>query len=115
MGQNKYLWSKRLKRLFDFSPSKVAELVGSMVGNKLVTKQTPPGGVLVKKVMVAEALDIARETYLAILLDRSFNGPVIVGSSQGGMDIEEVAAKNPDAIFKVKCKVLPYLTRSGHI
>lgn len=51
--------------------------------------------------MVAEALDISRETYFAILMDRSCNGPVMVGSPQGGMDIEEVAAKNPELIFKV--------------
>lgn len=51
--------------------------------------------------MVAEALDITRETYFAILMDRSFNGPVMVGSPQGGMDIEEVAANTPELIFKV--------------
>jgi succinyl-CoA synthetase beta subunit len=72
-----------------------------MVGHKLVTKQTHGDGVLVQKVMVAEALDIARETYFAILLDRQYNGPVIVGSSQGGVDIEEVAVKTPEAIFHV--------------
>ena len=53
------------------------------------------------QVMVAEALDIARETYFAILLDREHNGPVMVGSPQGGVDIEEVAEKNPEAIFTV--------------
>ena len=84
------------------SPSEVPDLVSKMVGQKLVTKQTPADGVLVSKVMVAEALDIERETYLAILMDRGYNGPVIVGSSQGGVDIEEVAAKNPEAIFKVR-------------
>ena len=51
--------------------------------------------------MVAEALDISRETYLAILMDRSCNGPVLVGSPQGGVDIEEVAASNTELIFKV--------------
>jgi len=51
--------------------------------------------------MVAEALDISRETYFAILMDRGFGGPVMVGSPQGGMDIEEVAEKTPEAIFKV--------------
>lgn len=51
--------------------------------------------------MVAEALDIARETYFAILMDRSFGGPVMVGSPNGGVDIEEVAEKNPTSIFKV--------------
>ena len=51
--------------------------------------------------MVAEALDIARETYFAILMDREYSGPVMVGSPKGGMDIEEVAAKDPGAIFTV--------------
>ena len=51
--------------------------------------------------MVAQALDIARETYLAILMDRDSNGPVIVASPEGGMDIEEVAEKFPEKIFKV--------------
>jgi len=53
------------------------------------------------QVMVAEALDIDRETYLAFLMDRTFMGPVVVGSPMGGMDIEEVAAKHPEAIHKV--------------
>lgn len=52
--------------------------------------------------MVAEALDIARETYFAIVLDRSHAGPVIIGSKHGGMDIEETAATDPDSIIKVK-------------
>ena len=51
--------------------------------------------------MVAEALDIERETYLAIVMDRDFMGPVVVGSPQGGMDIEEVAEKTPELIYKV--------------
>ncbi len=51
--------------------------------------------------MIAEALDIARETYFAILLDRAFDGAVMIGSPVGGVDIEEVAEKTPDKIFKV--------------
>lgn len=51
--------------------------------------------------MVAEALDIERETYFAILMDREHNGPVMVGSPKGGVDIEEVAATDPDAIHTV--------------
>lgn len=51
--------------------------------------------------MVAEALDIARETYFAILMDRDSGGPVMVGSPDGGVDIEEVAEKTPERIFKV--------------
>ncbi|KAK0063967.1 succinyl-CoA ligase [GDP-forming] subunit beta mitochondrial [Biomphalaria pfeifferi] len=80
-------------------PLKVESLVDSMLGHKLVTKQTSKDGVTVRKVMVAEALDISRETYFAILMDRSYGGPVMVGSPKGGMDIEEVAKKEPDAIF----------------
>ncbi len=76
-----------------------------MIGYKLTTKQTPADGVLVHKVMVAESLDIARETYFAIVMDRSYQGPVMVGSPAGGVDIEEVAATTPDKIFKVKHKL----------
>lgn len=59
--------------------------------------------------MVAEALDIERETYFAILIDRTYGGPVLIGSPQGGMDIEEVAEKSPDAIFKVGPSITHYL------
>ena len=51
-----------------------------MLGNRLITKQTPPEGIPVSKVMVAEAIDITRETYFCILMDRESNGPVIVAS-----------------------------------
>ncbi|XP_064632081.1 succinate--CoA ligase [GDP-forming] subunit beta, mitochondrial-like isoform X1 [Lineus longissimus] len=82
------------------NPADVPSLVEKMIGHKLVTKQTGKQGVMVKSVMVAEALNIERETYLAILMDREAVGPVLVGSPQGGMDIEEVARSSPDAIFK---------------
>ncbi|KAL9959399.1 hypothetical protein ACROYT_G032721 [Oculina patagonica] len=82
-------------------PEKIGQLTEQMVGYNLTTKQTPPEGVLVKKVMVAESYDIARETYLAILMDRDYQGPVIVGSPKGGMDIEEVAESTPEHIHKV--------------
>lgn len=58
--------------------------------------------------MIAEALDISRETYLAFLMDREHNGPVMVGSPYGGMDIEEVAAKTPEAIFTVSTQRLRF-------
>lgn len=82
-------------------PKKVPDLVSSMLGNRLITKQTPPDGIPVSKVMVAEAIDITRETYFCILMDREWNGPVIVASPDGGVDIEEVAEKNPERIMKV--------------
>ncbi|KAG0345151.1 Succinate--CoA ligase [GDP-forming] subunit beta, mitochondrial [Podila humilis] len=81
-------------------PKKVPELVKQMLGYKLKTQQTTEDGVLVNKVMIAQALDIAKETYFAILMDRDSGGPVMVGSPDGGVDIEQVAATNPDHIFK---------------
>jgi len=82
-------------------PVKIGELASKMLGDFLVTKQTPPGGVKVNKVMVAEALDIVSEKYLAIVMDRESCGPVLVGSPDGGMDIEAVAEKTPGRIMKV--------------
>ncbi|CDW56664.1 succinyl coenzyme A ligase (GDP forming) [Trichuris trichiura] len=83
----------------------VTSLVSRMLDSRLVTKQTGPDGVLVNQVdisvMVAESVPIVRETYLAILLDRSFDGPVIISSPSGGMDIEEVARKYPEKILKL--------------
>ena len=72
-----------------------------MIGYKLKTKQTTGDGVTVNKVMVAESLDIARETYFAIVMDRTHQCPVMVGSPAGGVDIEEVAATSPEKICKV--------------
>jgi len=93
-------------------PQEVGKLVKAMVGNRLNTKQTPPEGVEVKKVMVAHALDIERETYLAVLMDRAFNGPVLVGSPDGGMDIEEVAEKTPDRIFTMPIDINDGISRA---
>ena len=63
--------------------------------------------------MVAESLDISRETYFAIVLDRSMQGPVLVGSPEGGVDIEEVAASRPERIFKVGLMELDQCGRSS--
>ncbi|BFZ64273.1 Succinate--CoA ligase [GDP-forming] subunit beta, mitochondrial [Saitoella coloradoensis] len=75
-------------------------LLSQMIGSNLVTKQTPPSGVAVQKVMIAEALDIARETYICIILDPTTQRPVIIGSPMGGMDIERVAEEHPEQIFR---------------
>ncbi|XP_064422330.1 succinyl-CoA ligase [GDP-forming] subunit beta, mitochondrial isoform X1 [Latimeria chalumnae] len=101
-GRGKGVFNSGLKGGVHLSrdPNAVGQLAKQMLGYSLITKQTPKDGVKVNKVMVAEALDIARETYFAILMDRVCNGPVLVGSPQGGVDIEEVAATNPDLIFK---------------
>ncbi|KNC54683.1 uncharacterized protein AMSG_01534 [Thecamonas trahens ATCC 50062] len=81
------------------TPEEVRELGLNMLGHSLVTKQTPAEGVHVGKIMVAEALDIDEEKYFAILMDREYNGPVLIASPQGGMDIEAVAEETPDAIM----------------
>ena len=81
-----------------------------MLGNRLITKQTPKEGIPVSKVMVAEAIDITRETYFCILMDRESNGPVIVASPDGGVDIEEVAEKTPDRIKKVPVDITAGVT-----
>jgi len=78
--------------------AEVKELAGKMLGSKLVTKQTGPEGQLCSKVLVNEGITIDKEYYFAILMDRKYGGPVLVASTQGGMDIEEVAEKSPDAI-----------------
>jgi len=90
--------------------NQVPELVNSMIGHRLITKQTPPDGIPVSKVMVAEAIDIVRETYFCILMDREYNGPVIVASPDGGVDIEEVAEKTPERIKKVPVDIKVGLT-----
>ena len=81
-------------------PKEAVKLTGQMLNDHLVTHQTTAEGILVTKVMIAEALDIKTEYYLAILLDRAMNGPVLVACKYGGVNIEEVAEKNPDAIKK---------------
>jgi len=73
----------------------------AMLGNILVTKQTGPDGRRVNKVLVCAAADIKKELYCAVLLDRATSTPVIMASTEGGMDIEEVAAKTPEKIFKL--------------
>ena len=77
-----------------------AELTRSILGMTLVTHQTGPQGQLVRKVLIEEALNLDKEFYLGITLDRRMGMNVIMASQQGGMDIEEVAAKDPKAIHR---------------
>jgi succinyl-CoA synthetase beta subunit len=72
------------------------DVAAQMLGEVLVTKQTGEEGRLVRKVMIAESVTIQSELYLAILMDRETCQPVIIVSTEGGMDIEEVAAKTPE-------------------
>ena len=74
----------------------------AMLGMRLRTHQTGPEGRIVRRLLVEQGLDLAgsREMYLAIVVDRTRQAPVVMASAQGGMDIEEVAAKDPQAILK---------------
>jgi succinyl-CoA synthetase beta subunit len=76
------------------------EIAGRMIGMNLVTAQTGPEGRQVQKVLIEEGLDIRKELYLGIVIDRQTGKPVFMASASGGMDIEEVAAKNPEAILR---------------
>jgi succinyl-CoA synthetase beta subunit len=82
------------------SPAEAREIAQNMLGHYLVTNQTGPDGRLVRKVMVAESVDIQREVYFAILMDRESNASVVVVSTEGGVDIEAVAEKSPDKIYR---------------
>ncbi|KAA1468555.1 succinate-CoA ligase [Dentipellis sp. KUC8613] len=81
------------------SPEQAREYASQMLGAKLITKQTGAGGRICNAVMLAERRDPAHEYYVAVLNDRVTQGVVLVASSQGGMNIEEVAAKDPSAII----------------
>ena len=82
------------------TPDEVRDVAAKMVGQILVTHQTGSAGRLVNKVLVAESADIAREIYFAVLLDRATAAPLIVASTEGGVEIEAVAAKSPEKIIR---------------
>lgn len=83
------------------SLEEVKELASQILGMTLVTHQTGPEGKLVQKVYIEEGVDIADELYLGVVLDRAKEMPVIMASTEGGMEIEKVAAETPEKIVKV--------------
>src|SRR6266481_7209880 len=93
----------------------VYEKAKAMLGQVLVTKQTGPDGRLVSTLLITVAPDIKKELYLAVLLDRATSRPVVMASTEGGMDIEEVAAKTPEKIIKESIDpatgMMPYQAR----
>jgi len=95
--------------------SQARHIAEKMLGQTLVTHQTGPEGRMVNKLLVAESATIERELYFAILIDRAISAPVIVASTEGGVDIEEVAANRPDKIIRMPVDPLlglqPYQTR----
>ncbi len=97
------------------SAAEATDLAQAMLGNVLVTKQTGPEGRTVQTLLIAEGAKIKREFYLAVLLDRASSRPVIMASTEGGMDIEEVAATHPHLIFREQVDpalgIMPYQAR----
>jgi succinyl-CoA synthetase beta subunit len=91
------------------TPDEVRDVAAKMLGQILVTHQTGGAGRLVNKVLVAESADIAREIYFAVLLDRATAAPLIVASTEGGVEIEAVAAKSPEKIIREPIDPLPGL------
>ena len=88
------------------TPAAVREVAAKMLGQILVTRQTGAAGRVVNKVLVAESAEIAREVYFAVLLDRATAAPLIVASTEGGVEIEAVAAKSPE---KIICEKIDHL------
>uniref|UniRef100_A0A0N4Z3K8 Succinate--CoA ligase [ADP-forming] subunit beta, mitochondrial n=1 Tax=Parastrongyloides trichosuri TaxID=131310 RepID=A0A0N4Z3K8_PARTI len=88
-----------------YSPEEVKEKASKMIGSNLITKQTGAGGKPCEAVMIAKRLFTRREYYFSITLDRLTAGPVLIGSSRGGVNIEEVAEEEPDAIVTLPIDV----------
>jgi len=82
------------------TPEEARELAREMIGMTLVTHQTGPEGKKVRRLLVEEALDIDRELYVGIVIDRAKEAPVVMASPEGGVEIEKVAAETPELIFK---------------
>lgn len=80
------------------TPEQIRDFTKQMIGYNLITHQTPADGLLVKSVLVHEGVDIDKQLYLAILHDRKNQALCVVSSTKGGMDIEEVAKEDPEAI-----------------
>jgi succinyl-CoA synthetase beta subunit len=101
-----------------FAPTreKAREIAQAMLTHRLVTKQTGPDGVAINKVIVQADAEPAKEFYVGMVLDRAIGLPVLMASAEGGMDIEEVAAKHPEKILKVAVSpetgLLPFQARN---
>jgi len=82
------------------SPAEAKEFAAKLLGSTLVTHQTGPAGRVVRRVLVEEGCDIARELYLGMVIDRATSRPTLMASSEGGVEIEEVAAHSPEKILR---------------
>lgn len=98
-----------------YTPEEVEDISKQMLGYNLITKQTGEKGILCNKVMIVERLYPRREYYFAVMLERAYNGPVIIASSQGGMAIEDVAKESPEAIITEPVDILEGLSKEKAI
>merc|ERR1712141_297262 len=96
-----------------YSPEEVEDSAKGMIGDFLITKQTGADGRICNSVMVTERKYTRKEYYIAFMNERAFNGPVIIASSEGGVNIEETAEKNPDSIVKFPIDAVQGLTVEG--
>merc|ERR1712172_166349 len=96
-----------------YSPEEVEESAKGMIGDFLITKQTGADGRICNSVMVTERKYTRKEYYIAFMNERAYNGPVIIASSEGGVNIEETAEKNPDSIVKFPIDAVQGLTVEG--
>ncbi|GCC36483.1 hypothetical protein chiPu_0014977 [Chiloscyllium punctatum] len=94
-----------------YSPEEVRDIASRMIGKKLFTKQTGAKGRICNQVFICERRYPRREYYFAITMDRSSQGPVLIGSSHGGVNIEDVAAETPDAIIKEPVDIMEGIKR----
>jgi len=100
-GKGKFMKSQKGGVQLVYDSNEVARAAEDMLNDHLVTKQTGADGRICNSVMVTERKYTRKEYYLAFMNERAFGGPVLIASSEGGVNIEDVAAKNPDAIIKV--------------
>jgi succinyl-CoA synthetase beta subunit len=86
---------------FAKSPQEIETVARQLIGLKMVNEQTGPEGIVAHQVLLSQPIDIAREFYLSVLIDRERAQPVLIASAAGGMDIEEVAHKSPEKILRL--------------
>jgi len=100
-GKGKFMKSQKGGVQLVYDAEEVGNAAADMLNDHLVTKQTGADGRICNSVMVTERKYTRKEYYLPFMNERAFGGPVLIASSEGGVNIEDVAAKNPDAIIKV--------------
>ena len=94
------------------NPQEAKDFASFILGSKLITEQNKPHGQPVNQLLIEETISIKKEMYFSILIDRQTESIVIITSQSGGMDIEEIATKDPKSVTKVYCKINTVLTSS---